>query len=57
MNRVEMVDTGEWESWCSDHPLPNGDTGVAFDRWQDALNHAINHHATLHAATAERGEG
>ena len=32
-----------WESWCRAHPLPNGDTGVAFDRWEDAVAHAIAH--------------
>lgn len=45
--RVEMVHTGEWESWCREHPLPNGDTGPAFATWREALDHA-NEHAMIH---------
>ena len=39
-----------WESWCEDHPMPNGDTGVVFDQWHEALDHAIAHAATHNEA-------
>lgn len=45
--RVDQVTTGEWESWCSEHPLSNGETGVVFLTWREALEHA-NQHAAEH---------
>jgi hypothetical protein len=54
--RVERVaeepgDKGPvWESWCRAHPLPNGDTGVLFDTWLDAMEHATTHAREHHVA-------
>lgn len=40
---VERVDTGEWESWCRAHPLPNGDTGRVYDTHAEAMADALKH--------------